>query len=81
MHVHIADAKTFFPLFVANGVTGVRDMGMDLEKLKTCRDAVRSGSMVGPRIVLSGPILDGPHTILPSLARVVASPEEAPNCR
>lgn len=77
MHVHIADAKTFFPLFVVNGVTGVRDMGMDLEKLKTWRDAVRSGSMVGPRIVLSGPILDGPHTILPGLARVVASPEEA----
>ena len=77
MHVHIADAKTFFPLFVANGVTGVRNMGMDLEKLKTWRDAVRSGSMMGPRIVLSGPILDGPHTILPGLALVVASPEEA----
>lgn len=77
MHVHVADAKTFFPLFVANGVTGVRDMGMDLEKLKTWREGVRSGSMVGPHIVLSGPILDGPHTILPGLALVVTRPEEA----
>lgn len=31
MHVHTGRGDIFFPLYIANGVTGVRDMGGDLE--------------------------------------------------
>ena len=31
MHVHTGRGDVFFPLYIANGVTGVRDMGGDLE--------------------------------------------------
>ena len=74
MHVHTADAETFFPLFLANGVTGIRDMGMDLEKLKQWRREVEEGTRLGPRMVFSGPILDGPHTVVPDVARIVDTP-------
>jgi hypothetical protein len=53
-------------LFVANGITGVRDMGGDLEPLKEWRANIASGKMLGPRMVISGPMLDGPVPQFPS---------------
>ena len=67
MHVHEvfgewipADEKITPVLFVANGVTGVRDMGGDLETLKNWRNRIAEGKLLGPRMVISGPMLDGP---------------------
>lgn len=48
------------PLFIANGITGVRDMGSDLESVLQARDEVASHQLLGPRMVISGPMLDGP---------------------
>ncbi len=48
------------PLFIANGVTGVRDMGSDLESVLSARDDVSAHRLLGPRMVVSGPMLDGP---------------------
>jgi imidazolonepropionase-like amidohydrolase len=66
MHVHSAFGNWFpggrdvvLPLFVANGVTGVRDMGGDLPVLLKWRRAITAGTLVGPRMVVSGPMLDG----------------------
>jgi imidazolonepropionase-like amidohydrolase len=53
-------------LFLANGITGVRDMGGDLESLKQWRAEIASGKMLGPRMVISGPMLDGPVPQFPS---------------
>ena len=36
------------PLFVANGITGVRDMGGDLDMLKQWRSAIASQKLFGP---------------------------------
>src|ERR1700734_1084030 len=65
MHVHSAFGDWFpggreiiLPLFVANGVTGVRDMGGDLPVLLEWRREIASGRIVGPRMVISGPMLD-----------------------
>jgi predicted amidohydrolase YtcJ len=33
MHFHITEVERTFPLFIANGVTGVRNMGGDFRKL------------------------------------------------
>jgi imidazolonepropionase-like amidohydrolase len=77
MHVHMIfgdwvgkDEKIILPLFVANGVTGVRDMGGDLEDLKSWRARIEAGSLLGPRMVLSGPMLDGPVPRFPSSVAV-----------
>ena len=65
MHVHSAFGDWFpggrdiiLPLFVANGVTGVRDMGGDLPVLMEWRKEIADGQIVGPRMVISGPMLD-----------------------
>jgi imidazolonepropionase-like amidohydrolase len=65
MHVHSAFGDWFpggrdiiLPLFIANGVTGVRDMGGDIPVLIEWRKEIASGQIVGPRMVISGPMLD-----------------------
>jgi imidazolonepropionase-like amidohydrolase len=65
MHVHSAFGDWFpggrdiiLPLFVANGVTGVRDMGGDVPVLMDWRKEIASGRIIGPRMVVSGPMLD-----------------------
>lgn len=66
MHVHSAFGDWFpggrdiiLPLFVANGVTGVRDMGGDVPVLMKWRKQVVDREIIGPRMVVSGPMLDG----------------------
>jgi len=73
MHVHIVFGDWFphgkdvtLPLFIANGITGVRDMGSDLETLQQWRTEISAGALLGPRIVMSGPMLDGPQPRFPS---------------
>jgi imidazolonepropionase-like amidohydrolase len=66
MHVHSAFGDWFpggrdiiLPLFIANGVIGVRDMGGDLPVLQQWRKEIADGRIIGPRMVISGPMLDG----------------------
>jgi imidazolonepropionase-like amidohydrolase len=77
MHVHeifgdwVPRDEDISPLlFVANGVTGVRDMGGDLEPLKKWRSDIASGTMIGPRMIIAGPMLDGPVPQFPSSAPI-----------
>ena len=77
MHVHTIfgdwlprDEKVTLPLFVANGVTGVRDMGGDLEALKQWRSGIAAGKLLGPRMIIAGPMLDGPVPRFPSSAPI-----------
>lgn len=62
MHVHlIMGGEESLPLFLANGVTSVRDMGGELAVLKKWRAQVAAGTLVGPRIKTAGPILESPR--------------------
>ena len=77
MHVHTVfgdwlprDERVVLPLFVANGVTGVRDMGGDLDVLKEWRAQIAAGRLLGPRMFIAGPMLDGPTPRFPSSAPV-----------
>ncbi|MGE0555887.1 MAG: amidohydrolase family protein [Gemmatimonadales bacterium] len=81
MHVHgfwsPAITATFAPLFVANGVTGVRDMGSPLpvdQQLAWQRE-IATGRRLGPRVVLAGKIVDGPSPIWPG-SIAVADPAQ-----
>jgi imidazolonepropionase-like amidohydrolase len=83
MHVHLvfgdwfSDAQDIsLPLFVANGVTGVRDMGSELDIVQGWRDEIEAGRILGPRIYTSGPMLDGPKPHFPSSV-AIATPEDA----
>jgi len=49
------------PLFIANGVTGIRDMGSDLDAVLRARREVAAHRITGPRMWVSGPMLDGPQ--------------------
>jgi imidazolonepropionase-like amidohydrolase len=89
MHAHLsfyADMKqphpplTAFPALIANGVTGVRDMGGNLEQINKWRKEIAGGTLIGPRIVIAGPYVDGPkkmNEFRASLTVVVKTPEEA----
>ena len=61
MHVHTAvpTGRPLLSLYVANGVTGVRDMGGDFALINSWRRSIEAGELVGPRIVAAGPYLEG----------------------
>lgn len=62
MHVHAAWAETlptFGPLFLANGVTGVREMWGRLDLVGGARIRLAQRRLTEPRVVASGALLDG----------------------
>ena len=61
MHVHLTFENwepfvqsVFFPLLLANGVTGVRDMAGNMPLLLQLRRQIASGEILGPRLVIAG---------------------------
>ena len=64
MHVHWYFRDTF-TLFIANGVTGVRQMFGNSDLLRW-REQIAKGSLLGPRMVVASPIIDGPQPIWPN---------------
>jgi imidazolonepropionase-like amidohydrolase len=77
MHAHLWEDDVTVPLLVANGVTGVRDMGSDLESTLALRAEIERGARVGPRIVTAGPIVDGPREDTAAFHLTVGTPEDA----
>ncbi len=82
MHVHLLcreRVEIFFPVLVANGITGVRDMGSPLEELEYInqwRKQIAEGTLVGPRFVASGPMVDGPKPMFPDISVAVGNEAE-----
>jgi|SRR5690349_789570 len=64
MHVHWYVRDTF-TLFIANGVTSVRQMFGNSDLLRW-RDQIAKGSLLGPRMVVASPIIDGPEPVWPN---------------
>jgi imidazolonepropionase-like amidohydrolase len=63
MHAHVPPASSaeldrYFNLFVANGVTSIRGMLGRPDHL-ALRDSIVAGNVFGPRLVTSGPSLNG----------------------
>ncbi len=57
MHVHVFDRDEFL-LYLANGITTIRNLSGYAMHL-AWRDSLAAGTIAGPRLVTSGPILDG----------------------
>jgi imidazolonepropionase-like amidohydrolase len=81
MHVHSAfsdpvwDEKLLYPLYIANGITGIRDMGGVHDVLEQRRQHIEHGDVLGPHIVMGGPFLVGGKSDSQSIA--VNTPDEA----
>lgn len=63
MHIHSGgyeNGKKYFPRLIANGITGVRDMGSPLDEILRLRREVDAGEITGPHMVIAGPIVQGP---------------------
>lgn len=67
MHVHfgggpelIEENKALLPLYVANGITTIRDASGDLpDRVLAWRGEIASGSLFGPRLLTSGAKIEG----------------------
>ena len=89
MHVHITAWPEFkdriSALFIANGVTSVRDMGGQLDDILAFRKQATQEGTVAPRLWIAGPIIDGSPRIMeedpvhgiPDMSVAVDTPEEA----
>jgi len=82
MHVHVffgeaapAGRDITVPLFVANGITGVRDMGSSPDEVLQARADIAAGRLLGPRMIVAGPMLDGPKTQFPA-SIAITTPED-----
>jgi len=73
MHAHFEQVE-WGPIYLAAGVTTVRDVGNELEFITAVRDAVAAGKGLGPRMLLAG-VIDGPGPRGLGLARA-ATPDE-----
>lgn len=59
MHVHLSMiGRSALGVFLANGITGVRDMGGEPQLVLAWRDSVAAGTLAGPRIKAPGNIVE-----------------------
>jgi hypothetical protein len=75
MHVHRTSVDSTYPFYLANGVTGVRDMWgpPDANKFRT---ELAAKNVDAPHLYLGSPIVDGSPAYWPN-AIAVGTPEEA----
>ena len=74
MHAHFEQVE-WGPVYLAAGVTTVRDCGNEFEFITAVRDAIAAGRGVGPRMLLAG-IVDGSGPLSLGINRV-DTPEQA----
>lgn len=83
MHTHLSYfGEEALMLLVGNGVTGVRDMGGDLQQIDSWRREIKNGTRIGPLIFRAGPFVDGKKSMdaqRASFTRVINSEEEGRN--
>jgi imidazolonepropionase-like amidohydrolase len=77
MHAHLT-TRNQLPSYPRYGVTGVRDMGSDYDRVNLWRGEIEKGSLIGPHIETCGSPLDGVPSGNPKLpVREVRTPEAA----
>ena len=74
MHAHFEQVE-WGPIYLAAGVTTVRDVGNELEFIRAVRDAIADGRGLGPRLLMAG-VVDGSGKLAIGVQRV-DTPEQA----
>ncbi|MBI4499889.1 MAG: amidohydrolase family protein [Gemmatimonadetes bacterium] len=73
-HTHVE--RWTLPRYLASGVTAVRDVGGITDSLVALRSEIGSGATAGPRLFISGAMIDGAPATWPD-ATEVFKPEDA----
>jgi hypothetical protein len=76
-HAHAGDDATPLDLYLAEGVTAIRNPGGNITLLRLTREQLMNGKLVGPRLFFSGPLLDGIPPVWPAASLLVDTPERA----
>lgn len=77
MHVHVMNSELMLPLFVANGVLGVRDLGVhNIDEILRWRADAAGGKIISPRIVTAGKVLDGVPQADAAFSLAISTPDE-----
>jgi len=64
MHTHTWwGYEDFFPLLLANGVTGIQEMFGDLIAVNNIKEKINKGEIIGPEYISAGRIIDGKYPI------------------
>lgn len=61
MHAHVWEKEPLFHLYLTAGVTGVRDLGSTIGRLRRWQQEVAAATRPGPEIVTAGAPVDGPN--------------------
>ncbi|WP_327007463.1 amidohydrolase family protein [Dactylosporangium sp. NBC_01737] len=81
MHVHSSGIDTIDPpLFIANGVTTVREMS-GYPTLHEWRQRVADGTLLGPRSVIASPLIDGSPSLWTGLGAPYVEVADAEQAR
>lgn len=75
MHVHGTRRESTYPVYLANGVTGVREMFGPAD-VRAFRSELAAKRIAAPRMYMAGPIIDGSPPVWPRSV-VVTTVEEA----
>ena len=76
-HVHLElVGREALPVFLALGLTTIRDLGGAVDLLVEAQRSLEDG-VVGPRLLFTGPMVDGDPPTLPTLVRPTSDPEAA----
>ncbi|HEU5358645.1 MAG TPA: amidohydrolase family protein [Gemmatimonadales bacterium] len=79
MHAHFEQVE-WGPIYLASGVTTVRDVGNEFDFITAVRDAIAAGRGVGPRILAAG-VVDGDGPFALGVERVTDSASAAAEVR
>ncbi len=79
MHCHVGDEEVqrIMDLYIANGITTIRDVGGNITLLRLLRNAIDSREKIGPRLFFSGQILDGNPPLWPDFSLLVDTKQQA----
>ncbi len=74
LHVHTSKTRaSALGLYVAHGITSVRDQGSEHAEVLRWRREIREGKRIGPRMIIAGPYLES----LRNIQRMRADPPES----
>ena len=87
-HVHLTFEEEIeehmFDLFIANGITSIRDTGGQIEDLVRLKKEAAAEPKYRPRVKIAGPLIDGSPRVydghragVPDISKEISTPEEA----
>ena len=79
MHAHYEQVE-WGPIYLASGITTVRDVGNELNFIRAVRDAIAAGRGIGPRMLLAG-IVDGDSPRAVGVERVATADQAVAEVR